>query len=665
MNAPHFPKTCAVLALYAVSVTSVFGQSYGVSTYAGANSLKDNASATEKFLRRPQGVVADANGNIYLADGADNRIRRVTPGGIITTIAGTGRGGYFGDGGPAIESQLNSPINLALDRKRGLLYVADYENLRVRQINLQTGIIRLVAGNGKVPFTSAGPDAGSVGMSPNGVAVDSDGNLYISDDANNRIYKVVVATGALSVIAGTGEFDSTGDNGPANVSKFAGPTAMAMDAANNLYFIDYYASRVRKINLSTLVMTAVAGDGFLGSDGDGGPATRASILYPDAIAVDDAGNVLISEALQIRIVKAGIITKLAGTKVRGFTGDGGGANQARIGFAEGLATLSGDDYVIADTENHRLRKVTLSIINTIAGGDVKDGGAATAAYLSSPHGIIKDAAGNLIVTDSENYLVRKVATGGQISSIAGAGLPGSPIDRVGYGRGMAYDSRGNLYIADSSNNRIMILPTSGTMRVYAGPSNGASGLSAEGGLATTARFFSPKGVAIDSNDNVYVADWGNNRIRKIDASALTVTTFAGNGKLAYSGDGGPATAAGFSPAALLFDRQGNLLIADDSNNRIRRIEITTGRISTIAGDGTAGTTGDNVAATATSLYYPEALAVDAQNNIYVGRFGYVLKVAASSPSRTSANSIVSSTSAANAYVSSSRAVRAWMPRLFM
>ncbi len=628
MNSLKMSKMPVILALYTASLGSAFAQSYGVTNFAGANSIKDNASATENFFRRPGGVASDANGNLYLADGDDQRIRRITQGGIVTTIAGTGRGGFLGDGGQAVDAQLRSPKNLALDRKRNLLYFSDYENFRVRQINLQTGIIRTVAGNGKFPFSGAGPDAAAIALSPSGVAVDSDGNLYISDDLSNRIYKVVIATSALTILAGNGDYGDAGDNAPATGAKFRSPSGMAIDAQNNLIFIDYYNTRVRKINLQTGIVTAFAGDGFATTDGDNGSATVASVFYPDAIAVDDTGGVLISEYLQVRLVKNGIITTLAGTKVRGYTGDGGSAKQSRIGFSEGVTALAGGDFIISDTENHRLRKVTQGVISTIAGTDVKDGGPASAAYLNNPHGLLRDAAGNLFLTDSRNFLLRKISTTGVITSVAGTGIYGPFPERISGGRGMAFDSKGNLYLADASNNRIMLVTAAGTMRIFAGQTNGSFGYTADGGLATTAKFNAPKGVAIDANDNVYVADWGNNRIRRIDAVAGTVSTIAGNGKTVFSGDGGAALAAGLSPAALLLDKSGNLVIADDFNNRIRRINLQTGAISTIAGNGTEGITIDNVAATSASIMLPEALGMDAQGNLYVGQLGYVHRVSA-------------------------------------
>lgn len=486
-------------------------------------------------------------------------------------------------GGQAVDAQLRSPKNLALDRKRNLLYFSDYENFRVRQINLQTGIIRTVAGNGKFPFSGVGQDAAAaIALSPSGVAVDSDGNLYISDDLSNRIYKVVIATSALTILGGNGDYGDAGDNAPATGAKFRSPSGMTIDAQNNLIFIDYYNTRVRKINLQTGIVTAFAGDGFATTDGDNGSATVASVFYPDAIAVDDSGGVLISEYLQVRLVKNGIITTLAGTKVRGYTGDGGSAKQSRIGFSEGVTALAGGDFIISDTENHRLRKVTQGVISTIAGTDVKDGGQASAAYLNTPHGLLRDATGNLYLTDSRNFLLRKISTTGVITSVAGTGIYGPFPERISGGRGMAFDSKGNLYLADASNNRIMLVTAAGTMRIFAGQTNGSFGYTADGGLATTSKFNGPKGVAIDANDNVYVADWGNNRIRRIDAAAGTVTTTAGNGKTLFSGDGA-ALAVGLSPAALLLDKSGNLIIADDFNNRIRRINLQTGAISTIAG----------------------------------------------------------------------------------
>ena len=619
-----------IMGIALTSVAPAWGQSYGVTTIAGANSLNDNASATTNFLRQPSGVTVDGNANIYLSDGDDNRIRRITPGGIITTIAGNGKSGYSGDGGQAVNAQLSGPQQLSLDRKTNLLYVVDYLNYSVREINLQSGVIRSVAGSGSFPFSGPGPDATKIGMSPSGVAADN-GIIYIADDLNHRIYRVTASTGALTLLAGAGGSGNSGDNGPAAAAKFFGPTQLALDVTSNVLFvIDYYNTRVRKVQLQSGIVTGAAGDGFPTTDGTGGNALVASVFFPDAIAVDEQGNLYISEALQIRKVTAAtsIISLIAGTITPGFSGDGGPSNQARLGFSQGVASIGNGDLIVADTDNHRVRKIVQGTINTIAGTDIRDGGQATSAFLNTPRGILKDAAGNIYLSDTRNYFVRKISPSGVISSIGGTGGYGTQADRITDGRTLAFDSKGNLYVPDARNNRIAQISASGTTKVFAGSSSGASGASAEGVLATTAKFNRPTSIAIDANDNVYVADWLNSRVRKIDPVTGLVTTVAGNGTPTYSGDGGFATAAGINPYGLAFDKQGNLLISDYLNNRIRRLDVNTGRISLLAGDGTAANTNDNIAAASASITRPEQLTVDAQGNVFVTHAGFIHKISA-------------------------------------
>jgi sugar lactone lactonase YvrE len=349
----------------------------------------------------------------------------------------------------------------------------------------------------------------------------------------------------ITTFAGGG----VGDGGPAVNAAVNNPSAVAVDTAGNLYITDSGNNRVRKVSTSGTI-TTVAGNGTPGFSGDGGPAADASLNNPSAVAVDSAGNLYIADAHNHRVRKvsvSGTITTIAGTGGFGYSGDGGSATSAELYFPQGVAVDAAGNLFIADTNNDRVRKVSVSgTITTVAGnGSSGDGGPAIDASLSFPQGVVVDAAGNLYIADTSNHRVRKVSVSGTITTIAGVGSSGysgdggSAIDAtVFFPRGVAVDAAGNLFIADTSNHRVRKVSVSGTITTVAG--NGSSG---DGGPAIDASLSFPQGVVVDAAGNLYIADINNHRVRKVSVSG-TITTVAGNGTPGFSGDGGPATKAG-------------------------------------------------------------------------------------------------------------------------
>jgi len=345
------------------------------------------------------------------------------------------------------------------------------------------------------------------------------------------------------------------------------------------------------------IITTVAGSASYGYSGDGGAATEAQLRQPNAVVIDGAGNLYIADTSNncIRMVPtangtyfgiamtAGSIYTVAGTGSYGYSGDGGPATDAQLRYPGGVAIDSAGNLYLADTNNHRIRKVnTGGTITTIAGtgeaGYSGDGGAATSAKLYQPRGIAIDSADNLYIADYYNNRIRKVNTGGTITTVAGTGTAGYSGDggaatsaKLYYPYDVAIDSSGNLYIADTFNHRIRKVNTGGTITTVAG--TGSYGYSGDGGAATSAKLYYPRGVATDSAGSFYIADNLNHRIRKVNTGG-TITTVAGTGSAGYSGDGGAATDAKLNnPYGVAIDSAGNLYIADKENHRIRFVEF--------------------------------------------------------------------------------------------
>ena len=559
----------------------------------------------------------------------------------IDTFAGTRD---VRDNGPATSAWLRSPNGVAVDGA-GNLYIADSWNARIRKVD-SAGVITTVAGTGERGFSGDGGPATAAALDrPSGVAVDGAGNLYIADSWNARIRKVDSA-GVISTVAGTGSFGFGGDGGPAVDARLFYPQGVAVDGAGNLFIADSLNERIRKVD-SAGVISTVAGTGVFGFGGDGGPAVDARLFSPQGVAVDGAGNLFIADSGNHRIRKvdaAGTITTIAGSgETRfsgGFSGDGGPADEAQLSDPFGVAVDGAGNLYIADSGNHRIRKVDAAgTITTIAGsgetgffggGFSGDGGPADEAQLSDPFGVAVDGAGNLYIADSGNHRIRKVDAAGTIITIAGSGETGffgggfsgdggpAVEAELRDPSGVAVDSAGNVYIADVGDHRIRKVDSTGTITTIAG--TGEFGFSGDGGPAVEAELYDPAGVAVDSAGNLYIADTGNGRIRKVDSTG-TITTIAGTGEFGFSGDGGPAVEAElYDPAGVAVDSAGNLYIADTGNQRIRKID-STGTITTIAGTGEYGFSGDGGPAAVARLAFPNGVAVDSAGNLYIADSG--------------------------------------------
>ncbi len=606
-----------------------------IETIAGIGILGDigdGGAATAALLYGPIGVAVDGAGNVYFAD-SFTRIRKVDAStGNISTVAGTGTAGDSGDGGAATAAQLNHPLGVAVDAA-GNLYIADLVNHRIRKVDTSTGIISTVAGTGTAGYSGDGAAAAEAQLShPWDVTADGSGNLYIADALNHRIRKVDTA-GVITTIAGTGAQSYGGDGGAATSAQINYPHGVAADSSGNLYIAE--GNRIRKVDASTGNITTVAGTGTQGYSGDGGAATAAQINGATGVAADGSGNLYIADYNNQRIRKVdastGIISTVAGIGAFGYSGDGAAATAAQLFHPWDVTVDGAGNLYITDSYNGRIRKVDASTgnISTVAGtgGSIGDGGAATAAQLNSPQGLALDGAGNLYIADAHNDRIRKVdASTGIISTVAGIGTFGysggdggaATAALLRFPAGVAVDGEGNLYIADWDNHRIRKVDAStGNISTVAGTTQGYSG---DGGAATSAQINYPDDVAVDGSGNLYIAN-GNNRIRKVDASTGIISTVAGTGAFGYSGDGGPATSAQIrGPSGMAVDGAGNLYFADWGNHRIRKVDASTGIISTVAGIGAfnySGYSGDGGAATAAQLNSPQGLTLDSAGALYI------------------------------------------------
>ena len=646
---------------------------YTIQTVAGSSNMGDGGPATAAQIGSIQGVAVDAKGDLFLSDTNNHRVRRVDTGGIITTIAGTGTAGFSGDGGPAGSAQLNLPYGLAVDAA-GNLYIADLGNNRVRKVS-PDGIIVTIAGTGVEGYSGDGGQANAAQLyTPRDVAVDAAANLYIAEFEGHRVRKVTPA-GVIATVAGTGVAGLGGDGGPATVAELSFPAGLAVDRTGALYIADSGNNRVRKILsggvISTLLggsastalatPTAVAvdrsltvyvaeylspivhsytaagawsnfaGSGAIGYAGDGGPAIAAELMNASHdLAPDLAGDVFVADGMRVREVYAdGLISTAAGDGYLHAVGDGTPAISAILYQPSAVEFDRSGNLFIADTGTERVRIVLATgLIQTLAGdglaGYNTDGVAATAAELNTPMGLAFDPSGNLLLSDTNNQRVREISAG-VISTFAGTGVAGTgqegltPVEMPLRGpRGVCTGRDGSVYIVDTDNHRVLVAPPAGVVTTFAG--NGSPGDAGDGESARTAQLNLPSACALDGSGDMFIADTANHRIREVTPAGV-IETVAGSGTAGYSGDGGAASAAAlYAPSGVAVDGNGNLFIADTGNHAIRLV-TPDGAIHTIAGQGTAGFSGDGGEGLAAFLNSPSGMLLDGAGDLYFADTG--------------------------------------------
>jgi trimeric autotransporter adhesin len=591
--------------------------SYIIQTVAGSDDSGDGGQALSAALSQPEGIAVDGSGNVYVADAAVHRIRKIAADGSIQTIAGTGVAGFAGDGGPASAALLNQPYGLAMDAA-GNLYIADLGNARVRKVAID-GTIQTVAGGGTLPAISTGqggPATSAQLAQPRNVTIDGAGSLYISDFAANQVYQVTSA-GILSLVAGTGTAGFSGVGTSALLAQVNAPAGLTTDSTGALYFADSGNNRVRKVYNGVIItvfntpgptgvafsstgMLYVAASGYFGTVSQ----QISGIASARDVTLDPAGDSYFTSGVFVmKIPIGGTATTIAGSGASPyFGGDGGPATSAQLYSPSGIAVDSTGNWYIADTSNNRIRKVTTAgVISTVAGtGDP--------AQLSAPRAIALDGSNNLYIADTGNNAVRKLTAAGTITSIASQ--LNNPVS-------LAIDSQGSVYIADSGNNRIVQVTAAGTASTFAkinGPLAVAVDASGNVLVADASQIWkvasdgtpssliagltSPSGMAFASDGTLLIADTGANVIRQLSPSGV-LTAIAGTGTAGFSGDGRLALAAQLNaPAGVAMGANGTILIADSGNNRIRTLTP-----SAVASD-TAAVTVVNAASLGTGAIAP-------------------------------------------------------------
>ena len=600
-----------------------------VTTFAGSSGKSGFANGQGAAARfdGTNGVAVDTSGNVYVADGST--IRKITPDGLVSTLAGTPRQSGSLDGAGSV-ALFTRPDAIGLDTA-GNIYLTD--GYAIRKVTAG-GQVSTLAGKCDTSGYLDGPGADARFASLVGLVVDAQGNIFVTDQGNHTIRKITAA-GVVSTFAGTaGDREIVDGQGAA--ARFSGPGGLAVDASGNLYVSD--ESLIRKVSPSAIV-SSFAGSRYGNADGLG---AAAQFNLPEGLGVDAGGNVYVADNLNYTIRKItpeGLVSTLAGLAGQLGATDGPGS-VAQFYEPGGVAVDAAGYAYIADTGNSLIRKISpTGEVSTLAGSTHGGGttdGLGSAAKFSAPEGVALDAAGNVYVADTRNHTIRKITAAGLVSTLAGSGGQRGAVDGAGDAalfnapQSLAVDFSGNVYVADTGNATIRKITGAGQVSTLAGSAGQDGSLD---GLGSSALFGRPNGVAVDAAGNVYVSDNWTATIRKITPEGA-VTTLAGLPGQASSADG-PGSAAGFNPATgLAVDAAGVIYVADRDNNALRRI-TPDGFTGTILGDVAAGinrlgSLRDGVDLPLPTSYgalaSPRAVAVGADGSLYITASHGVMKV---------------------------------------
>ena len=588
----------------------------------------------------------DKKGNIYLTqlgqrgpDVGPNTVRRIDyETGIVTTVAGSGKMGRGGDGGPATEAEFDTACGVAVDDE-GNIFVCCKWDSNIRRVDAKTGVIDRFAGYTTRHYPSevgesrpmvgggyslggfhgdGGPALEAAFNFPEHLAFDSRGDLYVCDNGNNRVRKIDMRTGITTTFLGTGQKGSNGDGGPATEASLNGPDAIFIDAHDNLYVNENRGFRIRKVDAETGFVETLVGTGVpgVGDEGLPGPETKISGCE-SGIWADPDGTMIFSDSAgrlrrydgETRVVT----TIVGGTSVH----DGRPATKAFLSSPDGISLGPDGHIYFADSHHQLIRAIdpVTGVVRTVAGSGGRsyggDNGPATEAYLYNPADVSVDDGGRVVIADSINGYVRRVDEDGVIRVLAGTGL-GSDTGDGGVAlsaslvgpRSVAHGPNGDIYIGDGAGRIRKVDAASGVITTVAG--TGISGYTGDGDPATEARIGSPVAISIDHDGTIYFADAPQHVVRRVDAKG-NIATIAGTGEQGYSPDGTPAVQVALDrPGGIALADDGTVYFSDSNNNRVRKI-TRDGTLETVAGGDKAGDAGDGGLATEASLNKPGGL----------------------------------------------------------
>ena len=498
---------------------------YSGSAYSFGGFHGDGGPASEAALYHPEHLAFDSSGNLYVCDNGSHRVRAIDRrSGIITTVFGDGRAASSGDGGPAVEASSNAPDALFIDHHNSL-YVGEARGCVVRRVDGRSGMVSTIAGTGVPGFGEEGLPGPQTrcGAVESGIWVDADGTVIFSD-STGRLRRIDAGTGIVTTIAGG---TSIHDGGPADRAYLGCPRGLCCGPDGHIYFCDMTHDVIRAIDPATGIIRTVAGDGGRAYGGDGGPATSAFLLNPYGLCVDRTGCVIIADTLNNRIRRVdegGRIETIAGTGTATDQGDGGPARNASVNTPHAVACHPGGDLYVSDASG-RIRVIDeTERIRTVIGigrqGWSGDRSSAASARIGTPSSICFDAAGNLYFADLTQHVVRKVATDGVITTLAGTGQKGFSADgtaadeaRLYRPFGVAVSSTGTVYFSDARNNRVRCIAQDGSLQTIAGGGDG--GDSGDGAQATQARLNEPHDLCLYGDNILLFSDHYNNRIRAV------------------------------------------------------------------------------------------------------------------------------------------------------
>ncbi len=599
---------------------------------AGTSGSADGLGAAARFLR-PGGITVDSAGNVFVADTGNFTIRKVTPAGSVTTIAGLA-GAWGAEDGIGAAARFRSVQALAIDGA-DTIFAADTTNSTIRKLT-SLGVVTTLAGSAGSFGSEDGTGTAARFRFPNGVAIDVGGNVYVADTLNETIRRITPG-GTVTTVAGTPGITGHED-GDGSAAEFHYPWGVTVDRAGDIWVADYVNCTIRRMTSDGTVITVAGSAPSTGSADGSGSAAR--FFYPTAVAADSSGNVYVTDSLNNtvrRVAPGGAVTTLAGLAA-GWPGlfwatsaDDGDLpavesqttdSATKLRFPQGVAVDAAGIVYVADTYRQVIRKIPATGEVTTLAGAVDQAGSADGlgdgAGFYDPAQIAVDTAGNVYVADSWNHSIRIVTPAGQVSTIAGdTGGPGGSNDGIGtaarffYPEGVAVDRERNVFVADSGNHTIRKVTPGGVVSTLAGL---AGSFGNADGAGTAARFSWPRGIAVDATGNLYVADSQNHVIRQITAAGV-VTTLAGSAGVAGDSDGPAAEARFRFPSGVALDDIGNVYVTDYGNQTIRRITAA-GWVTTIGGrPGFFG--GDDGVGSAARFFGPRGIAVDDAGDLYI------------------------------------------------